>query len=328
MVALDDLLASRRPVMLVLTDADCGPCAAMAPEIAAWQRIHADTLTVVEVTRGSIERAREKRDAHGLTRILVRADGEIAAAYHATLTPSALIVRSNGTIGSGVAAGRAAIVALLQHEMGQDAEVQLEAHAPPTTPSLRTDVWELPFSRRQGIATALLAALFTAGRMFRPSEASAACSQCPTHAPQCCREDPPICCTPDEVCCPELDGCCPPKTRCGVRGPVPCIPICDPPQHACGKHCCCDSGEIVCGSACCGPKQACTRDNICIDCPEGKAACIAEVERTFETKVRYVYKVRHGGNREGAFFALGGHIESNIIRRQQIKECERVCTMP
>ncbi len=47
------LLARGKPLLLVFSSPTCAPCVELLPEIAGWQRDHADKLTVVLVSRGS-----------------------------------------------------------------------------------------------------------------------------------------------------------------------------------------------------------------------------------------------------------------------------------
>ena len=47
--SLDSLLARGRPVLLLFSDPGCGPCTALAPAVARWQRDHADELTIAVV---------------------------------------------------------------------------------------------------------------------------------------------------------------------------------------------------------------------------------------------------------------------------------------
>ena len=43
-LSLQQLLRAGRPLLLVFADPDCGPCIALAPRIAEWQRDHAADL--------------------------------------------------------------------------------------------------------------------------------------------------------------------------------------------------------------------------------------------------------------------------------------------
>ena len=111
-LTLDALRAAGRPLVLVFSDPGCGPCNALMPEIGAWQR-RGDTPTVVLVSRGDVEANRDKAAEHRLTHVLLQQDREVAAAYQANATPSAVLVRPDGTVGSTLAQGADAIRALV-----------------------------------------------------------------------------------------------------------------------------------------------------------------------------------------------------------------------
>ncbi|MDB4884202.1 MAG: hypothetical protein JWL95_2968, partial [Gemmatimonadetes bacterium] len=62
---LGDLLAPALPVMLVFAHPGCTPCAAMLPEIGAWQTAHGSALTIAIVSQGSAEHNTESATTHG-----------------------------------------------------------------------------------------------------------------------------------------------------------------------------------------------------------------------------------------------------------------------
>jgi uncharacterized membrane protein YphA (DoxX/SURF4 family)/peroxiredoxin len=112
-LTLDALRMRGKPVMLVFSDPGCGPCTALLPDLARWQREHADKLTLALVSRGTSEANRAKVIEHDLIHVLLQQDREVAAAYQARGTPIAVIVRADGTIGSPLAPGGDAIAALV-----------------------------------------------------------------------------------------------------------------------------------------------------------------------------------------------------------------------
>ena len=124
-LTLDSLLASGKPVMLVFTSSGCGPCTAMLPEIARWQEDHAETLTISLVSGGEPEENRAKSSEHGLRNVLLE-DGGVFDEYEVHGTPSAVLVRPDGTIGSSIAEGGEAIGALVAYARGY-AAAQREA---------------------------------------------------------------------------------------------------------------------------------------------------------------------------------------------------------
>jgi peroxiredoxin/uncharacterized membrane protein YphA (DoxX/SURF4 family) len=112
-VALDELLARGRPVLLLFADPGCGPCNELFGDIARWQRDWRHALTVVVISAGSAEANRAKASEHGLAHVLVQERREVAAAYATTATPSAVVVGADGRVASPLVAGGDAIWKLL-----------------------------------------------------------------------------------------------------------------------------------------------------------------------------------------------------------------------
>jgi methylamine dehydrogenase accessory protein MauD len=130
MLTLASLRASGKPVMLLFTDPNCGSCTAMLPKIRRWQKEHAEELTISLVSQGTVEENRAKRTEHGLRSILIQQDEEVSEDYEVGAMPSAVLVRSDGTIGSRVFEGPDAISALLEHAVGERSRTMLGTRAP------------------------------------------------------------------------------------------------------------------------------------------------------------------------------------------------------
>lgn len=126
MSSLDALLAAMKPVLLLFSDPGCGPCNALLPEVARWQREYHAAVTIVPISRGDVAINRAKNAEHGLTHMLLQQDREVAQAYQAYGTPGAVIVRPDGAIGSPLALGADAIRDLVVRTAG------LPASAPPS----------------------------------------------------------------------------------------------------------------------------------------------------------------------------------------------------
>jgi methylamine dehydrogenase accessory protein MauD len=121
---LADLLALSKPVMLTFIGPSCNPCDALLPEIAGWQRKYADKLTIALISEGKLAENRAKKKQHGVKRILIQKEREIADAYQANATPAAVIVNPDGTIGSYVSLGADEIkAAVLQAVLPPPAKV-------------------------------------------------------------------------------------------------------------------------------------------------------------------------------------------------------------
>jgi len=84
-VTLETLHERGKPVVLVFTEAGCGACDALKPEIARWQSEHAERLTVAAVTGGGV-----------------------SVVYQVKATPSAVLITA-GKISTPLAEGPDAI---------------------------------------------------------------------------------------------------------------------------------------------------------------------------------------------------------------------------
>jgi peroxiredoxin len=113
-MTLDALRAAEKPVVLIFSDPKCGPCNAMMADVGKWQHDLADKLTVAVISRGSLDENRAKKKQHNLTHVLMQQDNEVADAYLTNGTPTAVVVRPDGTIGSGAAGGTDAIRTLVK----------------------------------------------------------------------------------------------------------------------------------------------------------------------------------------------------------------------
>jgi peroxiredoxin/uncharacterized membrane protein YphA (DoxX/SURF4 family) len=112
-IALQALRALGKPVVLIFSDPGCGPCNALLPEIGRWQRDYASKVVVALISRGTAEANRAKVSEHGLRHVLLQRDREVAQTYRANGTPSAVLIRRDGTIGSPLAQGVEAIRSLM-----------------------------------------------------------------------------------------------------------------------------------------------------------------------------------------------------------------------
>jgi thiol-disulfide isomerase/thioredoxin/uncharacterized membrane protein YphA (DoxX/SURF4 family) len=128
-VSLESLIADGDPVMLVFTDPGCGPCTALMPQIAAWQREHGDELRVALVSRGDRDANLAHAKEHGVVDVLLQHDREVSERYLVNGTPSAALVGPDGTIASPLHAGADAITALVGSVI-EAPLLQVEQHEP------------------------------------------------------------------------------------------------------------------------------------------------------------------------------------------------------
>jgi thiol-disulfide isomerase/thioredoxin len=103
--SLEGLRAEGKPVLLVFSDSNCGPCKALIPELERWDRQYAEKLTIAMVTRG----AAVEKIKHNLRFVLVQKDREVAIQYRAFGTPMAVVVGTDGFVRTGLATGSQAI---------------------------------------------------------------------------------------------------------------------------------------------------------------------------------------------------------------------------
>lgn len=112
-VTLESLVSGGRPLLLLFTDPGCGPCQALLPEVAHWQRDLRGALSVAVVSSGGAEGTRTHAEEAGLRTVLLDPDRGVAKAFEVAGTPSAVLVDGDGRIASTVAPGADAIRALV-----------------------------------------------------------------------------------------------------------------------------------------------------------------------------------------------------------------------
>jgi thiol-disulfide isomerase/thioredoxin/uncharacterized membrane protein YphA (DoxX/SURF4 family) len=132
-MTLAALRASGNPVLLIFSDPNCGPCNALLPDIGKWQREYRSKLTVALVSRGKADAYVAKSAEHGLSNVLLQQNNETADAYQVAGTPTGLLVRADGTIGSGWATGGDSIRRLVE-QIVEDRVVAPRKAAPKPAP--------------------------------------------------------------------------------------------------------------------------------------------------------------------------------------------------
>jgi peroxiredoxin len=104
-VTLPGLLAPGRSLLVLFMSPTCGPCNALLPDLRHWQREHTAVLSIAVLVRGDEAANRAKAIKHQLHSVLFDPDAEVARAYRAMPTPSAVLVGADGQVRSPVAAG-------------------------------------------------------------------------------------------------------------------------------------------------------------------------------------------------------------------------------
>jgi uncharacterized membrane protein YphA (DoxX/SURF4 family)/peroxiredoxin len=112
--SLAQLLDAERSLLLIFTSPKCGSCIVLYQEIRAWQRAHGEQLTIALISRGTIKENFVSVARNGLGRVLLQTEREVAEAYGASVTPTAVIVSAEGKVASRVAAGADEIRNLLK----------------------------------------------------------------------------------------------------------------------------------------------------------------------------------------------------------------------
>lgn len=129
-VSLGELLGKGRPVMLVFSDPQCGPCNQLMPAIAGWQKELAHKVTVAFVNRGDRTANEEKAKALGLKNVLLQAKDEVADRFEVYGTPSAVFIGADGLIQFPAASGSAPMESLFRQASGDTPLTELVALAP------------------------------------------------------------------------------------------------------------------------------------------------------------------------------------------------------
>ena len=279
---LDTLRARGRPVLLLFSDPDCGPCTALAPEVARWQHAHAEKLTVAVIERARDGRVPFVADEHRRRNVLFQRESEVADLYRTEGTPTAILIGRDGAIASPVAAGAHQIEALMAQAVDG---FELRASSPP---ALRRVVGP-PVRRRELLVGAAGAWAATSAILAWPMRAAAGlvpgskrpepCEDsfdCPEHTFMHCRDGRCVCdegftrCDPKEATdrkCFDLqrhrDHCGSCNHDCKGDYPVCC-------EGECGEF---NRTRCNCGGVECGDDEVCGPDDPsyepgCFNCVE------------------------------------------------------------
>ena len=120
--SLGTFLETGLPAVLLFTSPNCGPCSALMPTVAAWQRDFAEELSIVLVSDGAADEVSAEATEHELANVLLDDGHATYEAYEANGTPSAVVIAPDGTIGSWVVAGSEWIERLVEQTAAGDDE--------------------------------------------------------------------------------------------------------------------------------------------------------------------------------------------------------------
>ncbi len=125
LASFEQLLAKGKPMLFFFVGPTCAPCAALLPEIEAWQNDLKDKLDFVFISSGKAKDNAEKLGGASFKQILLQKENEIADAFNAKWTPTALLINPDGTIASHLATGDKAIRELVEKIKEQDLDENL-----------------------------------------------------------------------------------------------------------------------------------------------------------------------------------------------------------
>lgn len=107
--SLDQLRATYGALLLIFTNPKCGPCSALAPEIAHWGMDEGLAAKIVLISEGDAKDNALKFGTRPDPMVLLQARRETADAYQAAGTPAAVLIGRDGRMASWVAFGADAI---------------------------------------------------------------------------------------------------------------------------------------------------------------------------------------------------------------------------
>ena len=124
-VEFEHLLAQAKPMLLLFVSPNCNPCAALLPEIEAWQKELKGKLNFVFISSGKAKENLDKFAGETLKQILLQNERETAELFGAQWTPTAVLINTDGKIASRIAAGDKAIRELVESIKAEDLDKEL-----------------------------------------------------------------------------------------------------------------------------------------------------------------------------------------------------------
>jgi peroxiredoxin len=116
-----------RPLLLVFSDPECGPCNSLLPDLALFEREHRDNgLAVLLISRGGAEENRTKAEAAGVEfPVVIQSGWRVSKQYGIFATPVAFLVDAEGVIARDVARGPDEILELANEALSAERRVPI-----------------------------------------------------------------------------------------------------------------------------------------------------------------------------------------------------------
>lgn len=115
-VRLDEMLGRGRSVVLLFVSPGCGPCQALLPSIAGWQRL--ERLGIAVLVAGTENDTAKIAETHGLRDTAVDERAVTRSAFEVRSTPGAVLLSDDGRVLAPAAVGSAAIERLILDALG------------------------------------------------------------------------------------------------------------------------------------------------------------------------------------------------------------------
>lgn len=138
-VSLEGLLARGNPVAIAFVSPGCISCRMMFPDLARWQRVLSDRITIVPVASGDADQIRVFAEEFDLQDVLVQKESEVFDLYRAAATPSLLIIGAQGLVATRIRSSAAIVEAVIRHQL--ENEPELTPLDPASQDSLRVLQW-------------------------------------------------------------------------------------------------------------------------------------------------------------------------------------------
>jgi len=158
-----------RPVLLLSSDPNCGPCTSMQPDLDRWAARYTKEFALVVATRGAKEANRKKFAGTGAAHVLMDSDTTLAKAISTMPTPSAIVVDAAGIIRSDVAVGQRGIEALIASLTGTVPTSSLPDAAPRHSIGTAFPLFEFPSASGLRVNAGLLKGSPTLLLFWNPS---------------------------------------------------------------------------------------------------------------------------------------------------------------